>query len=184
MVVHPDSAALSELVASWEEVNHLYIVENFLRHLLSKTEASKCELTATLMNNGSFSVVLSAFVAKYHKLCQTATNNLVRTINKSPAAQDAMLHPVALKATLLNALNPEAMFKGYLLNAQNKAISKASDLRDEALTKANQALVDADRHVKIKQSQMEVERALENSAPGHSLPLFMTLTGIVMCVLL
>lgn len=187
MVVHPDSAALSELVDSWEEVNHLYVVENFLRHLLSKDEAQKCELTATLTTNGSFSVVLSSSTAAYHKICQTAANNLVQTINRNPATQDTMLHPVALKATLLNPLNPESMIKGYLIDAQNSAISKAYNLRDQALTKADKALIDADRQVKNRQHLMELERASANSALRQSLSLFIvtwTVTCAVSFVLL
>lgn len=185
MIVHPDSVALSELVESWEEVNHLYVVENFLRHLLSKDEALKCELTATLTTNGSFSVVLSATTAANHKICQTAANNLVRTVNRNPRAQDAMLHPVALKATLLNPLNPESMIKGYLIGAQNSAMSKAYNLRDQALTNAEKTLVDADRQVKNRQIQMELERASTNSALGLPLSFVAwTVTCAVMFVLL
>lgn len=183
MVVHPDSAALSELVESWEEVNHLYVVENFLRHLLSKDEVLKCELTATLTTNGSFSVILAAATAANHKICQTAANNLVRTINRNPKTQDAMLHPVALKATLLNPLNPESMIKGYLIGAQNSAISKAYNLRDQALTKADKALVDADRQMKNQQIKMELERASANSAHGQSLPLSLPVAWTVTCAI-
>ena len=162
-MVRPDSGALAELVQSWEEVNHLYMVENFLRHLLSKEEASKCELTATLTNSGNFSVVLSAATATDHTICLNAGKNLVQAINKkSSTTQDAMLSPVAMTAALMNPFNPEATIKGFLLDSQNKMMSKASDLRDQAAGKANDALIEADRHVKEKQYSMA------NKALGQS----------------
>ena len=166
ILVHPDSSALAELVQSWEEVNHLYVVENFLRHLLSNEEASKCELTATLTNSGNFSVILSAASATDHTVCLNAGKNLVQVINKkSSSTQDAMLRPVAMTAALMNPFNPEATVKGFLLNTQNRMMSKASDLRDHAAGKANDALVEADRHVKEKQYSMA------NKAFGQSVSL-------------
>ena len=168
ILVHPDSAALAELVKGWEEVNHLYMVENFLRHLLSEEEAFKCELMATLTNSGNFSVVLSAVTPTDHTTCLNAGKNLVQAINKkSSPTQDAMLHPVAMTAALMNPFNPEATIKGFLLNTQNKMMSKASNLRDQAASKANDALIEADRHVKEKQYSMA------NKAPGQSVSLLM-----------
>jgi hypothetical protein len=163
-LVQPDSSALAELMQSWEEVNHLYMVENFLRHLLSKEEASKCELTATLTNLGNFSVVLSAASATDHTICLNAGKNLVQAINdKSSTTQDAMLHPVAKTAALINPFNPEATIKGFLLDSQNKMMTKASGLRDQAANKANDALVEVDKEVKEKQYSSMANEALGQS---------------------
>ena len=163
-MVRPDSSALAELVQSWEEVNHLYMVENFLRHLLSNEEVSKCELTATLTNSGNFSVVISAATATDHTICLNAGKNLVQTINKkSSTTKDAMLSPVAKTAALINPFNPEATIKGFLLDSQNKMMSKASDLKDQAAGKANDALVEADKHVKEQQYNNMANKALGKS---------------------
>ena len=179
MLVHPDSGALAELVKSWEEINHLYVVENFLRHLLSKEEASKCELTATLTNSGNFSVVLLAVSATDHSTCLNAGKNLVQAINKKTSTtQDAMLHPVAMTAALMNPFNPEATIKGFLLKSQNRMMSKAYDLRDQAADRANDALIDADRRVKAQQ--------YSNKALGQSMTLFMhiwTYTCAIVCAI-
>lgn len=168
VLVRPDSAALAELVKSWEEVNHLYVVENFLRHLLSQEETFMCELTATLTNSGNFSVVLSAVTPTGHTICLNAGKNLVQAINKkSSPTQDAMLRPVAMTAALMNPFNPEATIKGFLLNTQNQMMSKASDLRGQAASKANDALIEADRYVKERQHSMA------NKAFGQSVTLLM-----------
>lgn len=187
MIVRPDSAALAELAVSWEEINHLYVVENFLRHLLSKDEAEKCELTAILTNSGNFSVVLSATTPEDHSICLTASRNLVHTINnKTPASQDAMLQPVAMTAALINPFNPEATIKGYLIKSQEKMMSKAYDVRDQTARRANDALVEADRHVKNKQYNIDMERSL-SKALGQTLQLpvlIMTFACVVVCALL
>ncbi len=163
-MVHPDSGALAELVQSWEEVNHLYMVENFLRHLLLKEEASKCELTATLTNSGNFSVVLSTASAIDHTICLNAGKNLVHAINdKSSITQDAMLRPVAKTAAFINPFNPEATIKGFLLDSQNKMMSKATDLRDQAANEANDALIEAEREVKEKQYNRMANKALRKA---------------------
>lgn len=170
VIVDPDSPGLSELVASWEEVNHLYVAENFLRNLLSKDEASRCELTASLTNSGSFSVVLTATSAEDHKTCRMASRNLVQTINqKSSTAQDAMLHPMAMKASLINPFNPEATIKGYLLQSQQTIMSKANDLQGQAANRANDAMVEVDKEVQDRQYQNAIERGV-NKALGQSPP--------------
>lgn len=144
------------------------MVENFLRHLLSNEEVSKCELTATMTNSGNISVVLSAASATDHTTCLNGGKTLVQAINKkSPTTQGAMLRPVAMTAALMNPFNPEATIKGYLLNTQNQMMSKASDLRDQATSKANDALVDAEKQVKEKQYSMA------NKELGQSVTLLM-----------
>ena len=147
------------------------MVENFLRHLLSAEEASKCELTATLTNTGNFSVILSAASSTDHTICLDAGKNLVQAINmKSSTTQDAMLRPVAMTAALVNPLNPKASIKGYLINTQNRMISKASDLRGQAAIKAKNALIEADRRVKEKQHSNKLKA---NKALGQSTTLLM-----------
>ena len=169
-MVHPDSGALAELVQSWEEINHLYMVENFLRHLLSNEEAAKCELTATLTNSGNFSVVLSAATATDHTICLNAGKNLAQAINKkSSMTEDAMLGPVAKTAKFINPFNPEASIKGFILDSQNKMMSKASDLKDQAAGKANDALVDAEKHVK----EQQYNNNMANKALGKSATVLM-----------
>ena len=185
VVVDPDSAALSELVASWEEVNHLYIVENFLRHLLSNNEALKCELTATLTNTGSFSVVLSAANPKDHTICRNAGRNLVQTINhKSDSTQDAMLHPMAMKAALINPFNPDSLIKGYLIRSQQTMMTKASDLKNKAASSANEALVDLDEEVQNKKYEQSVEGGVNKASGGSSLLTLWTFVCAVLCMVL
>ena len=146
------------------------MVENFLRHLLSAEEASKCELTATLTNTGNFSVILSPTSAVDHTICLDAGTNLVQAINtKSSTTQDAMLRPVAMTAALMKPLDPKAYIKGYLIDTQNQVISKAVDLRGHAEKKAKDALIEADRRVKEEKRQ----RILANKALGQSRTLLM-----------
>lgn len=179
MLVRPDSDALTDLVKSWEEINHLYVVENFLRNLLSKEETSKCDVTATLTNSGNFSVVLSALSPTDHTTCFLAGKKLADSINsKSPRTQDAMLSPVAKTAALLNPFNPGASIKGFLHTTQNQMISKANDLRDQATGKANDALLEVDRKVQ--------ERKQYNKASKQSSTLFVhiwTYACVIICTL-
>ena len=89
-----------------------------------------------------------------------------------------MLHPVAMTAALINPFNPEASIRGFLLKSQNQMMSKASNVRDQAADRANDALVEAGRQVKAQQQSSSVA----NKALGHSTTLF-TLISTYTCAI-
>ena len=108
--------------------------------------------------------MLSSISHANHKICKTAANNLVQSINRDKSTtSNAMLHPVALKAAFINPFNPMASVKGYLLRSQDKMMKQAASARDQASVQANEALVEADRRVKNKQYQNAMERELSKA---------------------
>ncbi len=107
--MHPDAGALAELVSNWEEVNHLYIVENFLRHLMKKETEGKshCELTAVLMDNGDISVTLAAVESKYADTCLQASEGIAKLVNNPPPELvNSVLRPMAVGARLVKSESP------------------------------------------------------------------------------
>ncbi len=106
-MVHPDTQAMATLISTWKDVNHMYIIENFLRKLLSPKASKKCELSATLTNAGNISVVLESLKPGDYSICRASAKQLAKEINGHyPDMEDSMLRPMAKTAALLGVLNP------------------------------------------------------------------------------
>ncbi len=106
MVVHPNTKQMSALLSTWTDVNHMYVIENFLRQLLSDQASKYCELSATLTNAGNISVVLESVQSDKYTVCKNSARELAREINGHyPALEDSMLRPITKTARLLGALN-------------------------------------------------------------------------------
>ena len=155
-MVRPDSKALAALVSNWEDVNHLYIVENFLRKLLPKTSATSCELTASVTNSGNISVILEAMDTKDVNICKQSTQELANAINShSPNVEDSMLRPMALTAAMIG---PMGGFNRFLERTQDTVLS----LPGQAKGKLNDGLNYADR----KTSRWEDEQLMSEHNSG------------------
>ncbi len=99
--MRPDIGALAGLVTHWEEMNHLYVVENFLRSLMVKETNgnSYCELSAALMDNGDISVALVPTQSKYTDTCLQASEGIAKLVNDPPQELiNSILRPVAASA--------------------------------------------------------------------------------------
>ena len=173
LVIHPDSKALAALISNWEDVNHLYIVENFLRKLLPKTSATSCELTASVTNSGNISVILEAMNTKDEDVCKRTAQELANAVNShSPNVEDSMLRPMALTAAMIG---PMGDFNRFLEKTQDTVLS----LPGRAKGKVNDGLKYADRKTSHWEDKQLMSERNSGSAIGVS-----TLTVLtVLCVL-
>ena len=144
IAVRPDASGLAALVKKWEQVNHLYIVENFLRRLLSKEAGQKCGLSATLSDNGDISVVLAAIKSQDAGRCMAASKELMETINNPPKkVASNVLKPVAATAKVIpNKGLRTAKIIGTLntLNQVTDALNKVGELPNKVQTQAKTSL--------------------------------------------
>lgn len=133
------------MVKKWEQVNHLYIVENFLRRLLSEEAGRKCRLSTTLSNNGDISVVLAAVKSRDAGRCMAASKELMETINNPPKkVASNVLKPVAATAKVVPSIKGGRTGKMIAsLNALNQvtdALNKVGDLPNKVQTEAKASL--------------------------------------------
>ena len=103
MEVEPQAAQLAELARDWPEINHLYMMENFLRRLVPEEMVSECELSLTLTDSGAIMLVLEAVHPRHSGTCQAAAMEVAERINR-PSDEDAALRPVVRTARLLQGL--------------------------------------------------------------------------------
>ena len=99
----PDAAQLAELAKDWPEINHLYMVENFLRRLVPPGTAARCDVSLTLTDTGAISLMLEAVHQRHSATCQAAAMDVVEKINRPGGAASAV-RPLARTARLLGAL--------------------------------------------------------------------------------
>ena len=159
--VSPDTSALAALAEHWEDVNHLYVLENFLRRMLSTEAGQKCDLTATLSDNGHISVVLAAAKMSDAARCKAASKELVESINNPPKkVANSILKPVAASAKevpnklgsgrtgkILGALNP--------LNGVTDMLNKAGELPKKAQEEATKSVNNGLKKVAEKTDEWE-----------------------------
>lgn len=100
----PDAAQLAELAKDWPEINHLYMVENFLRRLVSPEAAAQCDVSLTLTDTGAISLVLEAVHQQHSAMCQAAAIDVVEKINRPGGGANSAVRPLARTARLLGAL--------------------------------------------------------------------------------
>lgn len=99
--MRPDAAQLAELARDWPEINHLYMVENFLRRLVPQEMVAQCELSLTLTDTGAIMLVLEAVQQQHSGACQAAAMEVAERINTP--SNDAV-KPVVRTARLLGSL--------------------------------------------------------------------------------
>lgn len=98
----PQASQLAELVKDWPEINHLYMIENFLRRLVPEQVTSLCDLSLTLTDTGDIMMVLEAVHDQQSGVCQAAAMEVTEKIN-TPSS-DSALEPVVRTARLLGGL--------------------------------------------------------------------------------
>lgn len=105
MLIRPDATALASLAKLRKEVNHLYVVENYLRKLLTVTASAnaKCVLSTTLTDYGRISVVLAAMDPEDTPVCVAARRELIEKINKN---RKNKLQQMGGTARFLSPVNP------------------------------------------------------------------------------
>ena len=169
-MVHPDTKAVAALVSTWKDVNHMYIVENFLRKLVSDDASRKCELSATLTNAGNISVVLESIKEPDHTVCQSSAKDLATAINGHvPEVEDSMLRPMAKTAALMDALNPWEKINSFMDETQDKVVSGVKDKMNKG----------------IQQAEKETTRLENQHLYSHAPPLSpnsLTVTGLLLTV--
>ena len=104
MEVKPDAAQLAELAKDWPEINHLYMVENFLRRLVPPETAAQCDVSLTLADTGAISLMLEAVQQQHSATCQAAAMDVVEKINRPAAGAAGAVKPLARTARLLGTL--------------------------------------------------------------------------------
>lgn len=98
--VKPSTGQLAEMARDWPEINHLYMIENYLRRLVPGDVGSQCDLSLTLTNTGAIMLVLEAINTRHSTACQAAAMEVALKINK-PSSQGGSLRPLTRTARLL-----------------------------------------------------------------------------------
>ena len=106
--MRPQAAQLAELVRDWPEINHLYMIENFLRRLVAREMQSQCELSLTLTDSGAIMMVLEAVDTHHSATCQAAAMDVAEKINR-PSSSDDTLRPLARVARLLGGIGANSV---------------------------------------------------------------------------
>ena len=75
----PESSQLAELARDWPEINHLYMVENFLRRLVPREMESRCDLSLTL----AIMLVLEAVEERLSPTCQAAAMEVAASLSQT-----------------------------------------------------------------------------------------------------
>ena len=117
MEVSPEATQLAELAKDWPEINHLYMIENFLRRLVPQEMASVCDLSLTLTDTGIIMLVLEAVNPQHSPTCQAAAMEVAERIN-TPSG-DKTITSIARKARLLG---------GFVGDAVKSSIKDQADL--------------------------------------------------------
>ena len=94
-----DAPRLAVMVRRWPDINHLHMLEIFVRRLVPKEATSLCELSLTLTNNGSIMLVLEALNPQYSTTCQAASLALMDALSKpSKSRFNKVIKPAAFLA--------------------------------------------------------------------------------------
>ena len=155
MTVHPDVEALAELARHWEETNHLYIAENYLRKLVPVNAEKECALSASLTDKGEIELVLAAVNPKHADLCLAASKELAEVVNNPPRAMaNDIMKPVAAKAEPEKAVaapaakmifNPLGSIQNSVTKMNEKASKAAADQYNDALLSVSKKADEAER---------------------------------------
>ena len=102
--MRPDAVQLAELAKDWPEMNHLYMVENFLRRLVPQEMAAQCDLSLTLTDSGAIMLMLEAVEQKHSATCQAAAVDVAEKINSPSSSASTAIKPLARTARLLGTI--------------------------------------------------------------------------------
>ena len=128
----PEAARLAELARDWPEINHLYMIENFLRQLVPQEMETQCDLSLTLTDSGAIMMVLEAEESRHSAACQAAAMDVAEKINR-PSPGDDTLRPLARKARLLGGLGGNVVQQSL----QNQASVVTSDVSQAKASTTN-----------------------------------------------
>ena len=161
----PDSKSLAALVSQWEDMNHLYVVENFLRRLLPEEAQVWCSLSLTLTDEGELSAAVAAIDSAESEICHKAASSLVSIVNNPNRAMiDSALSPVVSKAEVVATEAKVGKFMGGLnpiSSAQNSLQDSVSGLNTKL---SNTAASAYNRGVeKMDQSADSLENRLSSA---------------------
>lgn len=121
--IRPDAARLADLAQDWPEINHLYMVENFLRRLVPEEAKSHCELSLTLTDTGAIMMVLEAVKPQHSGACRAASMAVVETINQpsDDSSSDKVVKPLAKTGKLLGTIGNKMM--GNVIEDQASSVT-------------------------------------------------------------
>lgn len=124
----PDSRSLAALASQWEDMNHLYVVENFLRRLLPEEVQARCSLSLALTDEGELSAAVAAIDSAESETCHRAASSLAGIINSpNKAVIDSALSPVVSKAEVVVATEAKV---GKFMGGLNPINSAQNSLQD------------------------------------------------------
>lgn len=123
--MRPDAVQLAELAKDWPEINHLYMVENFLRRLVPKEMAAQCDLSLTLTNSGAIMLMLEAVQQKHSATCQAAAIDVAEKINSPSSSGNTAVKPLARTARLLGSIGGNVI--GNSIKSQTDIITQDVD---------------------------------------------------------
>ena len=134
MEIRPDAVRLADLAQDWPEINHLYMVENFLRRLVPEEAKAHCELSLTLTDTGAIMMVLEAVKPQHSGACRAASMAVVETINQpsDDSSSDKVVKPLAKTGKLLGTIGNKMM--GNVVQDQASSVtSDLSKMKDEGM---------------------------------------------------
>ena len=174
MEVRPEAGQLAELARDWPEINHLYMVENFLRRLVPREMQGQCELSLTLTDSGAIMMVLEAVDTRQSAVCQAAAMDVTEKINR-PSPSDDSLRPLAREARILGDIVQDSV------RAQSDIIS--SDVTQAKASSTNKMINSYNDRVKgIESTANEYEG--ESSGCAEVSATLATLTAASLAILL
>ena len=153
------------MVTSWPEINHLYMVENFLRRMVPRQIEHECELSVTLTDTSAIMLVLEAVNPQHSGTCFAASMAVAEKINLPSADSDEVRKAVAETAKILDLLGQktlESNVNDRVNDASERAKEKTTDTQNNIINRYND-------HVKNIGDKADSAR---NSAQVHFPSLF------------
>ena len=167
--MRPEGAKLADLARSWPEINHLYMMENFLRRLIPRELESQCDLSLTLTDSGAIMLVLEAVESRHSASCQAAAMDVAELINRPSSSEE--LRPLAREARLLGGLGGQAVHQS--LQSQTNLVT--SDITNAKASTTNQVIGSYNDRVKSLEGYAQEG---STSGCGHHLASISTVVAL------
>lgn len=172
--MRPDAVQLAELAKDWPEMNHLYMVENFLRRLVPQEMAAHCDLSLTLTDSGAIMLTLEAVQQTHSATCQAAAIDVAEKIN-SPSS--GAIKPLARTARLLGSIGGNVI--GNSIKSQTDIINKDVDKMKSDATSSVTGVYN-DNMKKVESYSSESSSSAEStSLVSTATVLLITLLGLL-----
>ena len=156
---------LSEYLNQHHEENHLYVLENMLRHMLPPYAARKCDLFTSLTDSGNISLIVEAINPGDRQECQDG----LLTITNAIKHKKSHSHGPEREFKMAAFISAEAWFRNTLVSFQDRVTDIGADLRDQA-------------NAKIGETVQDVDNKIHALPSGSALSLLMTVEACIMFV--